>query len=112
MLYNSSAPVGQRFSILGNTIVARMYHSEATLLPDGRVLISGSDPNPTGVQTYPEEFRIEVDSFSKHACSYRLIVAVDTRYTFRRTSPKGLSSPSSVSAPPTGHTADAIRSPD
>lgn len=66
VLYNPSAPVGQRFSILNNTIVARMYHSEATLLPDGRVLISGSDPNPTGVQVYPEEFRIEVKLFSKH----------------------------------------------
>jgi hypothetical protein len=37
-----------------------MYHSEATLLPDGRVLVSGSDPNPDGVQVYPEEFRVEV----------------------------------------------------
>jgi hypothetical protein len=52
-------PVGQRFSILGNsTIVARLYHSEATLLPDGRVLVSGSDPETPGV--YPQEFRVEV----------------------------------------------------
>jgi hypothetical protein len=34
-----------------------MYHSEATLLPDGRVLISGSDPQTPGL---PEELRIEV----------------------------------------------------
>ncbi|KAG9312683.1 copper radical oxidase [Chiua virens] len=57
ILYDPSKPVGQRFSILSNTIVARMYHSEATLLPDGRVLISGSDPETPGL---PEEFRIEV----------------------------------------------------
>lgn len=62
VLYNPFAADGSRFSILGNTIVARLYHSEATLLPDGRVLISGSDPNPTGAQVYPEEFRIEVSS--------------------------------------------------
>jgi hypothetical protein len=40
-----------------------MYHSEAVLLPDGRVLVSGSDPetnNPDGTVKYPEEFRIEV----------------------------------------------------
>ena len=40
-----------------------MYHSEAILLPDGRVLVSGSDPqtdNPDGTVKYPEEFRIEV----------------------------------------------------
>jgi hypothetical protein len=37
-----------------------MYHSEATLLQDGRVLVSGSDPNPNGNQVFPEELRIEV----------------------------------------------------
>jgi hypothetical protein len=57
LLYDPSQPVGSRFSILGNTTIARMYHSEATLLPDGRVLISGSDPLTPGL---PEELRIEV----------------------------------------------------
>ena len=57
ILYDPTKPVGQRFSILGNTIVARLYHSEATLLPDGRVLVSGSDPQTPG---FPEEMRIEV----------------------------------------------------
>jgi hypothetical protein len=57
LLYDPSQPVGSRISILGNTTIARMYHSEATLLPDGRVLISGSDPQTPGL---PEELRIEV----------------------------------------------------
>ena len=63
LLYDPTQPIGSRISILNNTIVARMYHSEATLLPDGRVLVSGSDPqtnNPDGTVKYPEEFRIEV----------------------------------------------------
>ncbi|KAF9220620.1 copper radical oxidase-like protein [Gyrodon lividus] len=63
LLYDPSKPVGQRMFILNNTIVARLYHSEATLLPDGRVLVSGSDPqtyNPDGTAVYPEEMRIEV----------------------------------------------------
>ena len=63
VLYDPTQPIGSRMSILSNTIVARLYHSEATLLPDGRVLISGSDPetkNPDGTVKYPEEFRIEV----------------------------------------------------
>jgi len=57
LLYDPTQPVGSRISILGNTTIARMYHSEATLLPDGRVLISGSDPQTPGL---PEELRIEV----------------------------------------------------
>ncbi|KAF8151649.1 hypothetical protein B0H34DRAFT_801346 [Crassisporium funariophilum] len=63
LLYDPTQAIGSRISILNNTIVARMYHSEAALLPDGRVLISGSDPqtnNPDGTVKYPEEFRIEV----------------------------------------------------
>ena len=63
LLYDPSQPIGQRISILNNTIVARLYHSEATLLPDGRVLVSGSDPQtyyPNGSYVYPEELRVEV----------------------------------------------------
>jgi len=57
LIYDPSQAIGSRISILGNTTIARMYHSEATLLPDGRVLISGSDPQTPGL---PEELRIEV----------------------------------------------------
>jgi len=61
-LYDPSQPLGKRISILNSTIVARLYHSEATLLPDGSVLISGSDPQtftPNGTAIFPEEFRLE-----------------------------------------------------
>src|SRR5579863_2207886 len=57
LLYDPTQPIGSRISILGNTTIARMYHSEAVLLPDGRVLVSGSDPQTPGL---PEELRIEV----------------------------------------------------
>ncbi|KAI0315679.1 copper radical oxidase [Amylostereum chailletii] len=57
LLYDPTQPIGQRISILNTTTIARMYHSEATLLPDGRVLVSGSDPQTPGL---PEELRIEV----------------------------------------------------
>ncbi|KAH8989423.1 copper radical oxidase [Lactarius akahatsu] len=63
LLYDPSQPAGARISILNNTTIARMYHSEATLLPDGRVLVSGSDPNPYDApetRKFPEELRIEV----------------------------------------------------
>ena len=61
ILYDPTQPIGSRMSILNNTIVARLYHSEATLLPDGRVLVSGSDPQDA---ENPEEFRIEVTGSS------------------------------------------------
>jgi len=69
LLYDPTLPVGQRFSILNTTIVARMYHSEAILMHDARVLVSGSDPlttvlNPDGsineAESFPEEYRVEV----------------------------------------------------
>ena len=63
LLYNPALPVNQRISKLSSTIVARLYHSEAILLHDGRVLVSGSDPQTyyqNGTAIYPEEFRVEV----------------------------------------------------
>ncbi|KAK8056954.1 WSC domain-containing protein [Apiospora rasikravindrae] len=57
VLYDPSKPVGQRMSNMATTIVARLYHSEAITLLDGRVLITGSDPED-GV--HPEEMRVEV----------------------------------------------------
>ncbi|KAJ3313405.1 hypothetical protein HDU76_002652, partial [Blyttiomyces sp. JEL0837] len=59
VLYDPTKPVNARMSVLNSTIVARMYHSEALLLHDGRVLITGSDPQEQE-QGYPEEHRIEM----------------------------------------------------
>lgn len=64
--YDNTAPIGSRFSaIVANSTVDRMYHSAATLLPDGSILSSGSNPNadyvPAGTAgyTYPTEYRVE-----------------------------------------------------
>jgi Glyoxal oxidase N-terminus/Domain of unknown function (DUF1929) len=57
VLYDPSQPVNQRMSIMANTTIARMYHSESILLADGRVLVSGSDPEDP---RYPQEYRVEV----------------------------------------------------
>ncbi|KAK7047617.1 hypothetical protein VNI00_006385 [Paramarasmius palmivorus] len=56
LLYDPKRPPGRRISILNTTSVPRLYHSEAVLLPDSRVLISGSDPQSNG---FTEEYRIE-----------------------------------------------------
>jgi hypothetical protein len=63
VLYDPKQPINQRMSIMSNTTVARLYHSEAIVLLDGRVLVSGSDP--TGnyadpINSFPEEYRVEV----------------------------------------------------
>lgn len=57
LLYDPSKPYHHRITVAANTTIARMYHSEAITLLDGRVLISGSNPED-GVN--PEEYRVEV----------------------------------------------------
>jgi hypothetical protein len=57
VLYNPTAPINSRFTILANTTIDRLYHSEAILLQDGRVLVSGSDPEGA---PYVQEYRVEV----------------------------------------------------
>ncbi|KAF9265003.1 WSC-domain-containing protein [Marasmius fiardii PR-910] len=57
LLYDPTLPTGQRISKLNTTIVPRLYHSEAILLNDARILVSGSDPQTPG---FNEETRIEV----------------------------------------------------
>ncbi|KJZ73667.1 hypothetical protein HIM_07000 [Hirsutella minnesotensis 3608] len=56
LLYDPAKPIGRRITVMANTTVARLYHSEAITLLDGRVLVSGSDPQD-GVN--PQEYRVE-----------------------------------------------------
>ncbi|KAF8751119.1 hypothetical protein RHS01_08703 [Rhizoctonia solani] len=65
IIYNPDAPAGSRWSRegLSDSTVARMYHSGATILPDGSVFVSGSNPNAdynvgSNVK-YPTEYRVE-----------------------------------------------------
>ena len=57
VLYDPSKPINSRMSVMQNTTVARLYHSESVLLQDGRVLVSGSDPED---DVHPQEYRVEV----------------------------------------------------
>jgi Domain of unknown function (DUF1929) len=56
VLYDPTKPVGARMTVMANTTIDRLYHSEAILLPDGRVLVSGSDPEDV---RFPQEYRVE-----------------------------------------------------
>ena len=57
VLYDPTQPLSNRMSVMANTTIDRLYHNEAILLPDGRVLVSGSDPEDV---RYPQEYRTEV----------------------------------------------------
>ncbi|KAL3501326.1 hypothetical protein ACH5RR_035775 [Cinchona calisaya] len=52
----------QRFVVLNPTVIPRLYHSSAILLPDGRILVGGSNPHIlyefTGVN-YPTDLSLE-----------------------------------------------------
>ncbi|CAN8241459.1 unnamed protein product [Cochlearia groenlandica] len=58
-------PFDRRFSIMSTSSNPRMYHSSAVLLPDGRVLVGGSNPhiyyNFTNVE-YPTDLSLEAYS--------------------------------------------------
>ncbi|BEI84330.1 hypothetical protein CcaverHIS002_0409340 [Cutaneotrichosporon cavernicola] len=43
--FDASQDRGKRWSTAGSSTTARMYHSSAVLLPDGSVVVSGSNPN-------------------------------------------------------------------
>ncbi|CAE6409349.1 unnamed protein product [Rhizoctonia solani] len=45
-IYDPNAPPGQRWNRFGeSSAIPRLYHSTALLLPDGSVLVAGSNPN-------------------------------------------------------------------
>ncbi|KAJ3215672.1 hypothetical protein HDU67_000140 [Dinochytrium kinnereticum] len=56
LIYDPFKPQGRRISEVGWTDIARMYHSEAQLVHDGRVLLSGSNPLDA---RFPDEWRLQ-----------------------------------------------------
>lgn len=66
LLYNPDAALGQRFETLAASTVPRLYHSVATLLLDGTLMVAGSNPvqmpilEPDAENPYVTEFRVEV----------------------------------------------------
>ncbi|KAF8907539.1 glyoxal oxidase N-terminus-domain-containing protein [Mucidula mucida] len=62
VVYDPAAPAGSRFSSSGipTTNIARIYHSTASLTPNGTIMLAGSNPNDDMSTTkYPTEYRME-----------------------------------------------------
>jgi len=61
VLYDPTAPVGKRFTTgLPQSAIPRMYHSTATLTPNGDIMIAGSNPNIDRSEVaYGTEYRVE-----------------------------------------------------
>ncbi|KAI8989724.1 copper radical oxidase [Trametes punicea] len=62
VLYSPSGPAGQRFSSVGmpRSNIPRLYHSVATLTPNGDIMIAGSNPNLDRSEVkYGTEYRVE-----------------------------------------------------
>ncbi|MFS7965282.1 putative galactose oxidase [Helianthus anomalus] len=66
VLYTPNKPMGQRFKEMVPTNIARMYHSVSALIPDGKILVAGSNPHAKYLlkAEYPTELRVE--KFSPH----------------------------------------------
>ncbi|TFK27224.1 copper radical oxidase [Coprinopsis marcescibilis] len=80
VIFDPDATAGSKWSTdgLSESRVPRLYHSSAVLLPDGSVMVSGSNPNPDVVfeGPYPTEYRTEL--------------WYPTWYNERRPQPRGL----------------------
>lgn len=77
-------PTTNRFERLADSTVGRNYHSEAILLPDGRVITMGSDPLYDRTGRNPGTFEQRVEVFSPP-------------YLFRGARPALTSGPASIS---------------
>lgn len=64
VLYYTYASLGYRMVALAPTTIARMYHSTANLMQDGRIFVAGSNPNQFYVFNveYPTELKLEAFS--------------------------------------------------
>jgi len=62
LLYNHTEAIGNRFRTMASSRIPRMYHSNAIVVPDGRVLVAGSNPNVKyqfAGKPFPTELRME-----------------------------------------------------
>jgi hypothetical protein len=88
ILYDPLAEQGTRFtSNFPSSTIERMYHSTASLTPNGGIIIMGSNPN-AGVsdQTYMTRYEVEILSRESHfSPSHRFPAAQSTELVYHST---------------------------
>ncbi|TFY58824.1 hypothetical protein EVJ58_g6182 [Rhodofomes roseus] len=91
IIYDPSARAGQKWSRegLSESTIPRMYHSSATLLPDGSVMVAGSNPNA--------DYNVAADV--PYKTEYRVEKFYPLYYNERRPEPQGLPSQLSYGGP-------------
>jgi hypothetical protein len=62
--YAPGAAAGTRFQVLARTGIARMYHSTANLLTDGRIMVAGSNTHQFYTFSGPFPTQLRVEAFS------------------------------------------------
>ncbi|XP_047320709.1 LOW QUALITY PROTEIN: putative aldehyde oxidase Art an 7 [Impatiens glandulifera] len=68
VVYNPDKKAGNRFKEMNPTDIPRMYHSSSAVLPDGKILVAGSNTNPTYDFLNQTKFKTElrVEKFTPH----------------------------------------------
>ncbi|KAI3495841.1 hypothetical protein L1887_38187 [Cichorium endivia] len=66
VLYSPNKPMGQKYKVMAPTNIARMYHSVAALMPDGKILVAGSNPHAKYLYKGPYPTELRVEKFSPH----------------------------------------------
>jgi hypothetical protein len=65
LIYDPTQPLGSRWTTGASSTIARLYHSVSTMLLDGTILVTGSNPveqpilQPSTTNPYVTEFRVE-----------------------------------------------------
>jgi hypothetical protein len=65
LIYDPNQPLGSRWTTGASSTIARLYHSVSTMLLDGTILVTGSNPveqpilQPSTANPYVTEFRVE-----------------------------------------------------
>ncbi|TFK83756.1 copper radical oxidase [Polyporus arcularius HHB13444] len=104
-IYTPDAPLGQRISNRGmpSSGIARLYHSSATLTPQGNFLIGGSNPNNgtvvgAGIK-FPSEFRIQTLDPPFMSVPRPQIVSMPEKLAFNKSFTVPISLPTSLKRP-------------